>query len=89
MGQAFQLISGPTLQRMLTENDNRLGQLLASGKSNTQIVQELYWSALSRSPRAEELSSAVRHMDRATDRRQALEDLAWALVNAKEFVLRR
>jgi hypothetical protein len=89
MGQAFQLISGPTLQRMLTESDNRLGQLLACGKSTTQIVQELYWSALSRSPQAEELASAVRHMDRATDRRQALEDLAWALLNAKEFVLRR
>jgi hypothetical protein len=88
MGQAFQLISGPATHEMLTASDNRLGKLLASGKSNRDIINELYWSALSRPPSSAESAAALAYLQKSKELRPALEDLAWSLLNAKEFVLR-
>jgi hypothetical protein len=91
LGQTFQLISSPEMNALLTQADNRLGRLLASGKSEAWIVDELYWTILSRAPSPVEQERAT-HLLRSSaeaDRRAILEDLAWALLNAKEFVLRR
>jgi uncharacterized protein DUF1549/uncharacterized protein DUF1553 len=89
MGQAFHLISGPTINDFLTTPDNRLSKLLASGKSDAAIVVDLYWSALSRPPSKAESAKATSLLTETSDRRAALEDLTWALLNAKEFVLRK
>ena len=89
LGHAFQLISGPLLDDLLTRRDNRLGQLLAAGTSNAELVEEFYLAALCRPPTPRERQSAVDYLDRAKDRRAALEDLVWGLVNAKEFLLRQ
>ncbi|HXJ59801.1 MAG TPA: DUF1549 domain-containing protein [Verrucomicrobiae bacterium] len=89
LGQTFQLISSPDIQRLLSASDNRLTALLAANYSNERLVDELYWTALTRAPSGPERSAATRLLSESPDRRSALEDLAWALLNAKEFVLRR
>jgi hypothetical protein len=89
MGQVFQLISGPEITSLLARTDNRIGTLVNSGLSNEKVVDELYWTALSRAPTAEELASMTKYIAGAKDRRKAVEDVAWAILNAKEFVLRR
>ncbi|MBI3414744.1 MAG: DUF1553 domain-containing protein [Verrucomicrobia bacterium] len=89
MGQAFQMISGPSVNELLTQSDNRLTRLLASGQPNAAVIDELYWTALTRAPSATESAKATSHLQKAKDRRTALEDLAWGLLNAKEFVLRK
>ncbi len=89
LAQAFQLITGPMLNRMLADPDNRLGKLLASKKGDEEIVNELYTTALCRPPNAKELEAGLELMKRDRNRRNALEDLTWALINSKEFLLRR
>jgi len=89
MGQAFHLISGPTINDLLTASENRLSRLLASGKTPEAMAEDLYWNALSRPPSAKELGKAVAVINEARNQRAALEDLTWALLNAKEFLLRR
>ena len=89
LGQAFEMLSGPTLNRLLGEPQNRLTALLASSESPAQIVDELYWTALARGPSGAELSSAVRHFEQSENWRVAIEDVTWSLVNCKEFLLRR
>lgn len=89
LGQAFQLISGPEIAGLLADPENRLAQLIKSGKTDDDAVAELYWAALTRPPTDEERSAMVNHVHEAKDRRKGLEDVAWALLNAKEFVLRR
>jgi len=89
LGQTFQLISGPELSKLLTDSTNRLGKLIEAGKSDQQIVEELYWAALTRPPTSDESKALNEHVQKAPDRRKGLEDVAWALLNAKEFVLRR
>jgi hypothetical protein len=89
MGQAFQMISGPMVNQLLTSDDNRLSRLVASGKSSFEMLDELYWAALTRPPSAMELERGLKYLEMAKDRRLALEDLTWGLLNAKEFVLRK
>jgi hypothetical protein len=87
MNQAFHLISGPTLQDQIANPRNRLASLLQSGQPNRSLVEDLYWSALTRPPTEAELARLLPALA-AGDQRAVLEDLLWALLNAKEFVLR-
>jgi len=89
LGQTFQLITGPEVSDLLEAKDNRIGSLMSAGKSDSQIINEMYWSALTRAPSATELSAMTDHVKKARDRRGGLEDVGWALLNAKEFILRQ
>ncbi|HEY1859380.1 MAG TPA: DUF1549 and DUF1553 domain-containing protein [Gemmataceae bacterium] len=88
LGQAFQLITGELINRCVSENDNSLGKMLHGGRSDRKIVEELYLRALCRLPSEEEWRDAKKQVEKSKDRRAALEDLAWGLLNAKEFLLR-
>jgi hypothetical protein len=89
LGQAFALLSGPTIHRMLSDRGNKLATLLAANESPGEIVDELYWSALSRGPSDDERAALVEHMEGSDNWRSAVEDIAWGVVNSKEFLLRR
>lgn len=90
--QAFQMISGPAVHELIANPENRLAQLLADSRSDDAVVTELYWAALTRAPSRSELNAALADLARAKEepeKRAALEDLLWGLLNAKEFSLRR
>ncbi len=89
LSQAFQLVSGPLVNELLSRPDNRLSRLLESGRSTAEIVEELFWTALSRPPADAERRAAINLVDSAGDRRAHLEDLLWGLVNSNDFLLRR
>lgn len=88
LAQAFQLISGPAINEQLRRQDNRLDRWLASGKTGRETVADVYWTALSRAPAPDEHLRLATYLDAANDRRAALEDIVWAVLNAKEFILR-
>ncbi|MCE9605361.1 MAG: DUF1549 and DUF1553 domain-containing protein [Planctomycetia bacterium] len=89
LGHAFQLISGPTINELLTTPENRIDALLKSGRGVDAMIEELAWASLSRAPTAEERTSLAAYVAKASDKRSALEDVVWGFVNAKEFLLRR
>jgi hypothetical protein len=86
--QALRTISGEPVHGMLSAPNNRLGRLLASPVSEESVLEELYLSALCRPPTAAERDALLPRVHKAADRRAAWEDIAWGLVNAKEFLLR-
>ncbi|HEV3167152.1 MAG TPA: DUF1549 and DUF1553 domain-containing protein [Isosphaeraceae bacterium] len=88
LAQAFQLINGEAVRQKLEADDNRIGRLLTAGASEPEILVELYLATLSREPTDQERASALQHIGKAADRRKAWEDVAWAIVNSKEFLLR-
>jgi hypothetical protein len=88
MGQAFQLISGPLLNNLLTRENNRIDKLIKAGKTDEQILDELFWTAVSRAPTKEEAARTLAHLKENKERRKGFEDVVWALMNAKEFVMR-
>ena len=89
--QAFQLITGELVNELLRDPDNRIGKLLAAGKSDA------------RDPGGVLPGGAVPHADRRRRRTKLLalrrrrrrtagrrgRTWLWGLVNAKEFLLRR
>jgi hypothetical protein len=87
--QAFQLINGELVNQLLAEEGNRLGQLLDGGKSDVEIIREFFLAALSRLPSASEEGTLSNLVAKSKQRRQALEDVVWGLLNSKEFLLRR
>jgi hypothetical protein len=89
LGQSFELIGGRRIDGKLREPENRIGRLLAAGKTNGEIVTELYLASLNRYPRILELRDAKGYVAGKKDRRRALEDVLWALLNTKEFLMRR
>ena len=88
LAQAFQLINGEQVRRMIEDRDNRIGRALAAGQAPDVILDELYLSALCRAPSDAERQGALAHLRAASDARKAWEDIAWAIVNSKEFLLR-
>jgi hypothetical protein len=87
--QAFQLLTGGLLHQMLTQPDNRLGRQMKDGAGDEAIVEELYLAALCRPPTDRERAAALAVIANSKDRRSGLEDVAWGVLNAKAFLLRR
>ncbi len=88
LAQAFQLINGPSVRDKLEAEDNRIGRLLAAKAGNDAILDELTLAALGREPTASERAGFLQHVAKAKNQREAWEDVAWAIVNSKEFLLR-
>jgi hypothetical protein len=63
-------------------------QLLASGKTPEQIVEEAYLLAVSRFPTAKEKAEMTPLLSTAKpeEKRQALEDIFWSLMSSQDFV---
>jgi hypothetical protein len=88
LSQALQLIGGATVNGKLRDEGGRMAALARSGKTPEEITRDLYLRALAREPNSTELAAAVAHLVTAADRRQAVEDLGWVLINSKEFLFR-
>jgi hypothetical protein len=84
--QAMMMMTSPVVTKRISSDGNtRVAKLLKSGKSDDQIIEELFLSSVSRLPDAEEVQVAKRVM--AQDRNRGLGDLEWALLNTTEFLV--
>jgi hypothetical protein len=66
-----------------------LAELLAKKQTDEQIVTALYERVLARKPTPEDLSTCQRYLAKVGDRKEAMEDVLWALVNSTEFLLKK
>jgi hypothetical protein len=89
LAQALQMMTGPLVNRAVSAPNNRLGKLMKAGKSNAEIVEELFMAALSRTPNDRERSAILARIEAAPERRVVLEDVLAGLLSSKEFMLRK
>lgn len=94
--QALYLMSDDEILTKIRTPQGRLAQLLVAPKSDAEVIDALYLAALGRAPTASEREETLRHLakwyqaegankDKATVRREAFEDVLWAVLNIKEF----
>jgi hypothetical protein len=88
LAQSLHLLNSQEVQGKLAAG--RAGKLAGDKAMETrEKIRQLYLASFSREPQADELAAAEAHINRATTdetRKQAFEDVLWALVNTKEFL---
>ncbi|MGE3405769.1 MAG: DUF1549 domain-containing protein [Pirellulales bacterium] len=85
LSQVLHLANGEAIHNKVIAPQGRLSRLVEQGRSDAEIIDELYLVTLTRSPDADELATASQFVAAAPNRREGLEDLLWTLLNCPEF----
>lgn len=89
MRQALYFLNSDHLENKI-ENSPVLARLAKTMKDDKLLTSQLYLTILSRSPTESEARFGVNHFEKsADDRVGAARDLAWALINSREFLFNR
>src|SRR5262249_55752162 len=87
--QALHLMNAPELHKKVTSDAGRAARLAGGRETPLWIVEELYLLTYARRPTDDERAVGVSLFDGPrADRRSAVEDLMWALINSAEFVFK-
>ncbi len=86
IAQALHIMNSPAINAKISADAGRVNQLTQSGKSDREIVEELYLWTVNRFPTEEELKRAQQQIAASPSRRAGVEDVCWALLNTKEFL---
>lgn len=88
--QALFLMNSPPVNAAVRAGKGTLlGEILQQNPDNRAALDALYLRVLSRGPTAEEVKLCGHYLQRVGDRREAFEDIFWALLNSTEFLSRR
>jgi len=88
MLQALHFINGNTILGRVQNAGGRVAQLQKEKKDDAELVTELYLWSLARNPTADEVKVGVDHIKSYGEARgEAVQDLVWALLNSKDFLL--
>ncbi|HLX60415.1 MAG TPA: DUF1549 domain-containing protein [Planctomycetota bacterium] len=87
LSQTLHLMNSPEIQGKIGDAKGFVAALLKDNKKKSdEMVEALYLRAYARMPHPDELKDAVTLLDSAKDKKAALEDVAWVLLNSKEFL---
>ena len=84
--QVLHLLNAPEIQAKLEHEAGYVAKLAKREGGDDSLAEDLYLTFYSRRPTDEERANAVAYLRKAKDRRAAVEDLAWSLMNSLEFV---
>ena len=87
--QAMNLVNGPTLAEAISDPEGRVAEAILAGRSDRELVEELYLAAVTRMPTATELDKALTYLRGGNGRATRAQDLLWALVNSNAFLFNR
>jgi phage tail protein X len=97
LAQSLHLLNAKEIQEKLADDKGVAARLAAdTRRSDDEKLRELYLAAFAREPAAKEATLAKEYLARRTEKkeekealsgkRQAYEDIVWALINTKEFL---
>ncbi|MBI4662837.1 MAG: DUF1549 domain-containing protein [Verrucomicrobia bacterium] len=87
LAQSLHLLNAKDIQEKLANDKGRAALLASSQNSDETNLRELYYRAYSRAPEPKELALAMNYLDKkSSKKREAYEDIIWALINTKEFL---
>ncbi len=86
LNQSLYLIGSTELHNKLKDKSGRAAQLATDTRPVSEKVREIYFWVYARPPVAEELQTVERFLNAGGNRKEAYEDVLWALLNTKEFL---
>ena len=90
MLQALHFINGQSILNRVTNANGRPAMLMKEKLSDAQAVEQLYLWSLSRVPTGAEQEAGLRFIGEYGEKRaEALQDLMWALLNSRDFMMLR
>ncbi len=84
--QSLYLIGSTELHNKLKDKSGRAAQLASDSRPVTDKIKEIYFWVYARPPVAEEMQTVERFLIAGGNRKEAYEDVLWALLNTKEFL---
>jgi hypothetical protein len=88
MLQALHFINGNSILGRVANPSGRVAQLINQKLPDDQLVTEIYLWSLARKPSATELAKGLEFLASYTDKKsEAAQDLMWALLNSRDFLL--
>jgi len=87
--QSLSLANGPEVQNKITAERNIIGQMLAQNMAPEAAIDEIFMAALTRTPSESEWFAFREMLASGESPRRVLEDVLWAVMNSKEFVMIR
>jgi len=85
MPQLLNLVSGGSLREKIHAPDGRLNELLRAKTQADRIIDQLYFTTLSRPPTVKERSLVMSYLTQGDRPEEVFADLFWALLNSKNF----
>jgi hypothetical protein len=85
LSQSLHLLNGETTTQKIAQG-NLIGRRLGEKKSPEQVIEELYVRCLSRKPLPQEREKLMALVNAEPDKKRALEDVFWSLLNSREFM---
>lgn len=96
LAQSLHLLNAAEIQTQLSRGNGRADTLTKDTRPDDDKIADLYHIALSRDPNPAEVKFAHTHLDKKTagktgdaafqGKKEAYEDILWALLNTKEFL---
>ena len=86
LGMAIELFNGSTIHKKLQQESNRFRAALNSEVPLSEILDQLYLSAVCRLPTEFERNAAIAHCGKRETPADGLADVCWALLNTDEFI---
>ncbi|MCA9264123.1 MAG: DUF1553 domain-containing protein, partial [Planctomycetales bacterium] len=92
LAQSLHLINSADIQGKIAADNGYAAQLATNiDRSHPEKLRELYLTAFSREPTADEMQTLVEYLDRKSaenkgNLRPAYEDIVWTIINTKEFL---
>jgi hypothetical protein len=88
LAQALHLLNSNEIQTKLARPGGRADRLAKDARPDREKVEELFQWAFARTPTQAQMDLALGNIERhAKDKRIAYENILWALINTKEFIL--
>jgi len=86
LGQTLALVSSNEIQTKLTAPGAYVDRLVAAERTHAENVRDIFARVFARSPRPNELTTALKFLESQADRKEAYRSLIWALLASNEFL---
>lgn len=86
LAQVLLLANSDEIENKLADDGGRIAQMIKQERPIPEAIAELYLTAYSRMPTESETSKTIEFIQAQDDKRKALEDVLWTILNSKEFM---